>query len=763
MKLVVVESPAKAKTIEKYLGKEFKVLASYGHIRDLPSKDGSVDPENGFKMVWQNSTNATKSMGEITKAMERSEVLYLATDPDREGEAIAWHVYEALKKKKLLMNKGVKRITFNQITKKAVLEAVESPREINQELVDAYLARRALDYLVGFNLSPVLWRKLPGSKSAGRVQSVALRLITSREAEIERFTSQEYWSILAECDTNKKEHFLAKVTKAFNQKLDKLAIENKEQADKIVAALKEKTFSISKVEKKEVKRAPQPPFTTSTLQQEAARKLGFSASNTMRIAQKLYEGISLGGETVGLITYMRTDSIAMAQEATVACRSVIQNHFGEKYLPKSIRSFKSKVKNAQEAHEAIRPTDFSKNPDHVRSYLDEAQLKLYTLIWKRALASQMADAKKEQMGVDIVSFDQSFGLRATGVRLLFDGFLKVYEEGTDQEKEAEGVLPALEEGQPVSLNAVHPKQHFTQPPPRYTEASLVKKLEELGIGRPSTYATIISVLQNRAYVTLNNKQFIPEERGRLVATFLEHFFSRYVEYDFTARLEDALDDISRGQKDWREVLDGFWQSFYKTVDETKSLKNATVLDVLDEALEKHFFPDGNRVCPQCQGKLHLKLGKYGAFVGCESYPECSYIRKENREEEETEQVSSAETVYPKVLGKNDQGDDISLRKGPYGFYVQVDKVSTQKEKPKRASLPKGTNPEIFSLKEALELLSLPKVIGQYPETQADISVGIGRYGPFVKYENKFYSVKDQSILTLTVEDAIKIIEKTRKK
>lgn len=769
MNLVVVESPAKAKTIEKYLGKDFKVLASYGHIRDLPSKNGSVDPENDFKMVWENSSNSTKSMGEISKVMAGASTLFLATDPDREGEAIAWHVYEALKKKKLLAGKEIKRITFNQITKKAVLDAVASPREINQELVDAYLARRALDYLVGFNLSPVLWRKLPGSKSAGRVQSVALRLITSREAEIERFTPQEYWSILADCETQKKDFFSARVSRAFGKKLDKLSIENKDQADKIVQALKPQTFSIEKVEKKEIKRAPQPPFTTSTLQQEAARKLGFSASNTMRVAQKLYEGLSLGGETIGLITYMRTDSIDMAAEAITDCRSTVEKQFGPKYLPKAVRAFKRKVKNAQEAHEAIRPTDFSKTPDQMKAYLDDAQLKLYTLVWKRATASQMADALKEQMGVDILSSDQQFTLRATGARLLFDGFLKLYEEGSDQEKEAEGVLPALEEGQAVSLKEIHPKQHFTQPPPRYTEASLVKKLEELGIGRPSTYATIISVLQNRSYVILKNKQFIPEERGRLVATFLEHFFATYVEYDFTATLEDALDDISRGQKEWKTVLNGFWGNFHKVVEETKGLKNSLVLDVLDKELEKHFFPDGQRDCPKCEGKLHLKLGRFGAFVGCEKYPDCSYIRKEDGTEGEENQEMTEEELYPKILGQNDDGDDISLRKGPYGFYVQVDKAGAEpakgksKEKPKRAGLPKGAKPETFTLKEALDVLSFPKVIGQHPETGDDLSIGVGRYGPFVKYQNKFYSVKDQSILSVTVEDAIDLIDKTPKK
>ncbi|MAP24179.1 MAG: DNA topoisomerase I [Rickettsiales bacterium] len=769
MKLVIVESPAKAKTIEKYLGSGFKVLASYGHIRDLPSKVGSVDPDKNFEMVWEDSPSATKAMREIIQAVKKSSALYLASDPDREGEAIAWHVLETLKKKKLLDGVEIHRVAFNQITKKAVLEAIENPRKINQELVDAYLARRALDYLVGFNLSPVLWRKLPGSKSAGRVQSVALRLITSREAEIEDFNPQEYWSITADCKTEVPEFFQARIIHAYNEKIEKLTIENQEQADKIVAGIKGKSFTVKSVEKKQVKRSPQPPFTTSTLQQESVRKLSMSSSNTMRTAQKLYEGINIGGETVGLITYMRTDSIEMAAEAVQACRGQISNQFGSEYLPDKTRVFKSKVKNAQEAHESIRPTDFSRTPESMKPYLDAQQLKFYSLIWKRAIASQMKDAQKEQMAVDIVSNDANFILRANGSRLLFDGFLKVYEEGSDHEQEKENQLPNLKEQQQILIDKIHPKQHFTQPPPRYTEASLVKKLEEIGIGRPSTYATIISVLQSREYVVLKNKQFIPEERGRLVSTFLEHFFKQYVEYDFTAQLENELDAISTGQENWIKVLEKFWVHFHKIVDETKGLKNSTVLDVLDAELTKHFFPDGERNCPKCKkGKLHLKVGKYGAFVGCEEYPECDFIRKDelvetNADDDQKEQRTNEE--YPKILGKNESDEDISLRKGPYGFYLQVDKPqgSKDKSKPKRAGLPKGMKPDEVSLETALNLLSLPKVIGQFPGTNEDIMVGIGRYGPFVKYQNKFYSLKDMSILSVDIPYAVALIEKNRKK
>ena len=770
MKLVIVESPAKAKTIEKYLGPGFKVLASYGHIRDLPSKVGSVDPDKDFKMVWENSSSATKAMKEIVQAVQKSDALYLASDPDREGEAISWHVLEALKQKKLLDKVEVHRVTFNQITKKAVLDAVANPREINQELVDAYLARRALDYLVGFNLSPVLWRKLPGSKSAGRVQSVALRLITSREAEIESFVPQEYWSVIADCQTEVPEDFQARVTHALKKKLDKLAIENQAQAKEIVKGLEKQAFTVKAVEKKQVKRSPQPPFTTSTLQQESVRKLGFSSSNTMRVAQKLYEGINIGGETVGLITYMRTDSIAMAGEAIQSCREQIQGQYGARYVSGQVRQFKSKVKNAQEAHESVRPTDFSRTPEQMKPYLDAYQLKLYSLIWKRAIASQMADAQKEQMSVDIISGDEQYILRANGSRTVFDGFLKVYEEGSDQEKEKENQLPNLKQGQKIALKEIHPKQHFTQPPPRYTEASLVKQLEEIGIGRPSTYATIISVLQNREYVCLKNKQFIPEERGRLVATFLEHFFQKYVEYDFTAQLEEELDSISTGKSDWKSVLEKFWIHFHKVVDDTKSLKNSTVLDVLDQELSKHFFPDDERACPKCKtGKLHLKVGKYGAFVGCEQYPECTYIRKEVEEstmEDNGKKEDASIEEYPKIVGQDEKEDDISLRKGPYGFYLQIDKKQQDpkdKSKPKRAGLPKGMNPAEVDLKQALDLLSLPKTIGQHPKTGEDIVVGIGRYGPFVKYQNKFHSIKNRSILSVDIPYAVEVIEKSPKK
>jgi len=761
MNLVIVESPAKARTIEKYLGPGYTVLASYGHVRDLPSKDGSVDVEHDFRMTWEASENSEKALAAIAKAVKNAKTLYLASDPDREGEAIAWHVQQVLEEKGLLKKVEVHRVVFYEITKKAVLEALSHPRALNHALIDAYLARRALDYLVGFNLSPVLWRKLPGSRSAGRVQSVALKLITDREDEIERFISEEYWSMVMDCSTEKKERFQAKLSQIEGKKLEKFTLSEKGQTDALLAQLKGQHFAVAKTEEKQVSRNPQPPFITSTLQQEAARKLGFGASQTMRIAQKLYEGLDLGGETVGLITYMRTDSVHMSQDAVVAAREYIAKNFEPAYSTPEPRTYKTKVKNAQEAHESIRPTDFSRTPKQMAPFLDAQQLKLYELIWKRAIASQMANTIKNQVAVDLESQDQKFIFRATGSQLLFDGFLTLYEEGSDQQKEdAEEMLPLLSKDQRILQDKLEALQHFTQPPGRFTEASLVKKLEELGIGRPSTYASILSLLQQRAYVLIEKRAFIPEERGRLVSSFLDYYFKKYVEYSFTADLEEQLDSVSRGQLEWKAVLMDFWTAFHGAIQQTKDLKISDVLDVLDEVLEHHFFK-GNadmalaRKCPKCESrKLHLKIGKYGAFLGCEGYPECTYIQKIG---DQTEATTEEAGEYPKPLGLDLGGQEINVRKGPYGFYVQQEPVGA-KDKPKRASLAKDQNPQTITLEEALKLLEFPKVLGAHPETQEEISVGVGRFGPYVKHGTKYISLKGRSLSEVTLEIALDIIK-----
>jgi DNA topoisomerase-1 len=773
MNIVVVESPAKAKTINKYLGKDFKVLASYGHIRDLPAKNGSVQPEEGFKMEWELTKGSPKHLKEIENALKEGDTLYLASDPDREGEAIAWHVYEVLKNKKALKNVSVQRIVFHEITKRAVLEALENPRALNQELIDAYLARRTLDYLVGFNLSPVLWRKLPGSKSAGRVQSVALRLITEREAEIERFKSQEYWSITADFMPAHKKGFKAKLIVLKGEKLQKFSLQNQQEADLSVQEVAQHSYHIGKIEKKQVKKNPQPPFTTSTLQQEASRKLGFGATRTMRIAQNLYEGVDLEGDRIGIITYMRTDSVHMGTEAVGTCREYIKTLFGASYLPESPRAYKSKVKNAQEAHEAIRPTDFSRTPESLKGILDATELKLYALIWKRALASQMENALLDQVIVDVVSKDQKNIFRASGSTIAFDGFLKLYEEGQDDEdiEKNDFLLPPLKEGEDVHLEKVTPAQHFTQPPPRYTEASLVKKMEELGIGRPSTYAAVMQVLQSREYVRLEKKALIPEERGRLVSTFLESFFRQYVEYNFTADLENQLDEISKGSLQWKEVLKDFWKEFLGAIDQTKDLKISDVLDILDKELADHFFPETSansnpRKCPEChEGKLHLKIGKYGAFIGCERYPECKYVKKignnETSEKAEDETTANSEE-YPKNLGQDPKTKlPISLRKGPYGMYVQLGEAEG-KNKPKRAALPKSISPQSLTFEAAIQLLNLPRVLGTHPQTGEEISTSVGRFGPYVKHGSAFVSLKSGDVLTVTLEEALDMIEKSGK-
>ncbi|MBL6932356.1 MAG: type I DNA topoisomerase [Rhodospirillales bacterium] len=778
MNVVIVESPAKAKTINKYLGSDYTVLASYGHVRDLPSKDGSVRPDDDFAMDWEVDSRSAKQIKEITAAVKGADHLYLATDPDREGEAISWHVLDVLEKKNALKGIDVKRVVFNEITKTAILEAFENPRDLDMPLIEAYLARRALDYLVGFTLSPVLWRKLPGSRSAGRVQSVALRLICERETEIELFKPQEYWSIKAGFNTPAEASFTASLTYLNGEKLDKMSIGNEEHANTAVAAIEAADFTVSRVERKQSRRNPAAPFTTSTLQQEASRKLYFATKRTMQIAQRLYEGFSIGDETVGLITYMRTDGVFMADDAINATRNLIGSDYGSNYVPGSPRMYKSKAKNAQEAHEAIRPTDVSRKPADVAQYLDEDQRKLYELIWKRTIASQMEAAVMDQVAADISSPDKQTVLRATGSVIAFDGFLKVYQESREEKNgddDTDRILPALNEGDVLKRTFVEPEQHFTQPPPRYSEASLVKTMEELGIGRPSTYSSIISVLQDRNYVVLDKRRFQPDDRGRLVTAFLTSFFTKYVEYNFTAELEEKLDDISGGRIEWKQVLREFWDSFSDAVADTKELRVREVLDALNELLGPHFFHDlGNgkdpRACPTCDdGHLSLKLGKFGAFIGCSNYPECRYTRPLVVSEDDANGIADA---GPVVLGKDPSTDlDISIRKGPYGTYVQLGEVEEimegkkkKKTKPKRASLPRNLPPADVDLEKALGLLSLPRDIGIWPETGEMIQAGLGRFGPYLKYSGLFLSLKgDDDVLTIGINRAIDLIEAAPKK
>ena len=669
MKLVIVESPAKAKTINKYLGKDYQVLASFGHIRDLPSKDGSVDPDKDFAMTWELSPSGKKHLADIVKAVKEADTIVLASDPDREGEAIAWHILEELKAKKLLKDKKIERVVFHEITKSAVTEAIKNPRQIDDNLVSAYMARRALDYLVGFTLSPVLWRKLPGSKSAGRVQSVALRLICDRENEIEKFKPEEYWTIDAELFTSAKALIKSRLVQLDGKKLEKFDINTETKALEAKAKIEAQEFSIANVERKKTNRYPAPPFTTSTLQQEAARKLRFSAKKTMQIAQKLYED--------GFITYMRTDAVNLSQEAIAACREAILKYFGEAYLPKVAKEYKTKSKNAQEAHEAIRPSDVMNTPKKMETKLDSDAHKLYELIWKRTVACQMNPAVLDKVVIDAISADTHILLRANGQVIDFDGFLKLYQESKDDadEDDENRILPNVTEGEHVTKGEITPEQHFTTPPPRFTEASLVKKLEELGIGRPSTYATIIAVLQERKYVRVEKLRFIPEDRGRIVTVFLENFFRKYVEYDFTAQLEEFLDDVSAGAMEWKKLLHGFWVKFIKNIDAVKPLQISEVIEKIDEVLSHHLFPpreDGSdpRVCPECgNGKLSVKLGRFGAFIGCSNYPECKYTKPlVDTADEEAAATVKAPTPEDKVLGELN-GLKVYLKKGPYGFYL----------------------------------------------------------------------------------------------
>jgi len=766
--IVVVESPSKAKTINKYLGDKYHVLASYGHVRDLPPKDGSVRPEDDFSMSWEADERGQKQMAAIAKAVKGAKTLYLATDPDREGEAISWHVQAMLDDKHALKGVNVLRVTFNEITKAAVKAAMAAPRALDQPLIEAYLARRALDYLVGFTLSPVLWRKLPGSKSAGRVQSVALRLICEREAEIEVFKAREYWTIEAGFVTPTGAPFTARLTHYQGKKLDQFDLNDEAKALAAKKAVEAGRFEVTSVEKKRVKRNPPPPFITSTLQQEASRKLGFSSQQTMRTAQQLYEGIEIGGETVGLITYMRTDGVQLAKEAVTAMREQIKADFGPDYVPVAPREYISKSKNAQEAHEAIRPTDISLHPAKVAKMLSNEQARLYELIYKRALACQMQAAELDQTSVDIAD-GKGQTLRATGSVLAFDGFLKLYREDLDDAADDDDgkILPPIAKGDPLKTGQVDATQHFTQPPPRYSEASLVKKMEELGIGRPSTYASILTVLRDRNYVRLENRRFIPEDRGRLVTAFLMSFFSRYVDTGFTANLEEQLDEIAEGHAQWRQVLRDFWTDFSAAIAETKDLKISDVIDALDADLGPHFFPpreDGTdpRICPACgSGRIGLRLGRYGSFIGCSNYPTCQYTRKLAIDGGENPDETLKDGM--RVLGHDPRtGEEITLRRGPYGLYVQQGEPdpTDKKAKPKRASLTRGMDPEALGLEDALGLLSLPRLVGIHPDAKEPIEAGVGRFGPYVKMGAIFASLdRDDDVLHVGLNRAVDLIGK----
>jgi DNA topoisomerase-1 len=749
MAVVVVESPAKAKTINKYLGPGYTVLASYGHVRDLPPKDGSVAPDDGFAMLWEVAPESKKHVRAIAEALKSDDTLILATDPDREGEAISWHLQEALATS-LKKGKTVRRVTFNAITKNAVTEAMAKPRDIDAPLVEAYLARRALDYLVGFTLSPVLWRKLPGAKSAGRVQSVCLRLIVEREMEIEAFRAREYWTVAATLATPRGQTYDARLTVLGGKKLDRYDIPTAAAAELAVQAVRSRDLTVAAVEAKPATRNPWPPFMTSTLQQEASRKFGMGAKAAMSAAQRLYEA--------GHITYMRTDGIDMAPEAVMAARDEIRRRFGADYVPDAPRMYKNKAKNAQEAHECIRPTDMAAAPDKLR--LEDDQKKLYDLIWKRTLASQMAAARLERTTVDVVSGDGQVALRASGQVTLFDGFLAVYDEGRDDsgDEDGDGRLPQIMQGEAADKRAVVPEQHFTQAPPRYTEATLVKRMEELGIGRPSTYASIVTTIQDREYVVKDKGRLIPEDKGRLVTAFLSNFFRRYVEYDFTAELEDELDDVSGGRRDWKDVLARFWRDFSAAVGETQDLRIGEVLEKIDDFLAPHLYParaDGSdpRVCPTCgKGRLNLKTARSGgAFIGCSNYPDCRYTRALSAVDGEEGGGGD------RVLGEID-GQPVTLKSGRFGPYVQQGEATADQPKPPRASLPKGWSPEAMDLDRARMLLALPRLIGPHPADGQPVEAGIGRYGPYVKHLAIYANLPEvDEVFTIGMNRAVEVL------
>jgi DNA topoisomerase I len=780
MNLVIVESPAKAKTINKYLGDEYLVLASYGHIRDLPSKNGSVDPDNSFKMEWEVDSFSKKYLKEITDAAKDSTKIILATDPDREGEAIAWHVKEYLNEKKLLKDKEVERVVFNEITKKAVTFGIDNPRQIEPLLVDAYMARRALDYLVGFNISPILWTKLPGSKSAGRVQSVALKLITEREHEIELFNPEEFWTLSINFNDSNQKSLMASISQLNDKKIEKFSFKNKNEVVKAIEEVKSKKFEITDISSKIINRNPSGPFTTSTLQQVSSGRLGFGASRTMQIAQKLYQGIEIEGETIGLITYMRTDGTNLSKDAILSFRDYIKNEFGNEYLPENSLNYSGKkAKNAQEAHEAIRPTDIMRAPNTIKKYLSSDQHKLYDLIWSRALSSQMESAKFDRNTITITSGDNGTICKASGSVIKFDGFLRVIKD--NKKEDDEDLLPEVSKG-PVNIEALLDEQHFTQPPPRYSEASLVKKLEELGIGRPSTYASIISVISTRGYAETINKRFHPTDRGKLISAFLEKLFSKYVDYNFTAGLENQLDEITSGKEGWIKVLELFWKDFNQNVSEVKEKRTREVLDLLNESLGSLIFErdkEGNidRKCQVCnEGSLSLKNSfRGGAFIGCSNYPECKFTRPLSK----AKAAAQAQLAEPKLIGKHENGNDMYLKNGRFGPYIQYEKIKEIKEKQtkkkggkkksdkednnfKNVSIPKGITLDSIDLNKANFLCSLPKSLGINPENQKEIILNSGRFGPYLKCENKSARIENvDEIFSIGLNRAITLIAEAK--
>jgi DNA topoisomerase-1 len=783
MNLVIVESPAKAKTINKYLGDEYRVLASYGHIRDLPSKNGSVDPDKDFKMEWEVDSFSKKYLKEITDAAKDSSKIILATDPDREGEAIAWHVKEYLNEKKLLKDKEIERVVFNEITKKAVIHGIENPRQIEPLLVDAYMARRALDYLVGFNISPILWTKLPGSKSAGRVQSVALKLITEREHEIESFKPEEFWTLSVKFRDKKNQIITTSISQLENKKIEKFSFKNKEEINVAISNINKKRFNITDISSKIVSRNPSGPFTTSTLQQTASSRLGFGASRTMQIAQKLYQGIEIEGETIGLITYMRTDGTNLSNDAISLFRDYIKNKIGKEYLPENSLNYSGKkAKNAQEAHEAIRPTDITRTPDSVKKYLSTDQNKLYDLIWSRALSSQMESAKFDRNTITLMSDNNDTICKTSGSVLKFDGFLKIYNNTIRDDDES--ILPAMDKG-PVNIEALIDEQHFTQPPPRYSEASLVKKLEELGIGRPSTYASIISTIANRGYAEILNKRFFPTDRGKLISAFLEKLFSKYVDYNFTAGLEDQLDEITSGKESWIKVLELFWKDFNNNVSKVKEKRTREVLDLLNDSLGDLVFDkdDKGNIVRKCQlcnsGTLSLKNSfRGGAFIGCSNYPECKFTRPLSK----AKAAAQAQLAEPKFIGKHENGNDIYLKNGRFGPYLQYEKkpedkeieITTKKKRKtkkiktdvnellKNVSIPKGLQLEDIDLEKAQFLCSLPKTLGINPDNQKEITLNTGRFGPYLKCENKSARIENiEEIFSIGLNRAITLIAEAK--
>ncbi len=780
MNLVIVESPAKAKTINKYLGKDYLVLASYGHIRDLPSKNGSVDPEKNFEMLWEIDSFSKKYLKEITDAVKDSDKIILATDPDREGEAIAWHVKEYLTSKKILKDKILERVVFNEITKNAILEAIKKPRQIELPLVDAYLARRALDYLVGFNISPILWTKLPGSKSAGRVQSVALKLITEREHDIELFKPEEYWTLTSDFTNTQNKNIFSKLSLFNGEKIERFTFRNKIEIDKALGQINKSTFKIKDINSKVYKRNPLAPFTTSTLQQTASGKFGFGASRTMQIAQRLYQGIDIEGETTGLITYMRTDGTQLSKEAITEFRNLIEKDFGKEYLPNNANTYAGKkAKNAQEAHEAIRPTDISRTPKDVKKYINSDQFKLYDLIWSRALSSQMNPAEFYRNSIVISSQDEKINFKANGSIVKFDGFLKVYEV-PETDDDAKNILPECRIGDGVNILKLNDEQHYTEPPPRYSEASLVKKMEELGIGRPSTYASIISVLSTRNYVELINKRFYPTDRGKLISAFLEKLFTKYVDYNFTADLENQLDEITSGKIKWVKVLEAFWKDFNSNVSSVKEKRTREVLDLLNESLGNLIFEKNehdliDRKCKLCSGgQLSLKNSfRGGAFIGCSNYPDCKFTRPLSR----TKAAAQYNLAEPKLIGQNDFGKDIFLKNGRFGPYLQYEKeidiVADESKKKKKknikevnnmknVSIPKGIEVDNIDLAQAKFLCSLPKILGQNPETGQDIILNSGRFGPYLKCENKSARLENvEEIFSIGINRAITLIAEAK--